>query len=65
MYIVFRALQRLGEQTKKQGPSQEKKAKEAAFLQLKTGDYRVQAKKLKVFLHACASTHTTRMSLKT
>lgn len=43
-----RALQRLEEQTRKQGRELEKKAKQAAFLQVKAGDYKVQAKKLKV-----------------
>lgn len=41
-----RALQRLEEQTKKQGRELEKKAKQSAFLQVKASDYKVQAKKL-------------------
>ena len=43
-----RALQRLEGQTKKQGQELEKKAKQAAFLQVKASDYKVQAKKLNV-----------------
>ncbi|KAK2167301.1 hypothetical protein NP493_1282g00032 [Ridgeia piscesae] len=43
---LSRALQRLEGQTKKQGQELEKKAKQAAFLQVKASDYKVQAKKL-------------------
>ena len=62
-----RALQRLEGQTKKQGQELEKKAKQAAFLQVKASDYKVQAKKLNVRdTHQCCNMtakYNTQLSL--